>query len=377
MSQKKLFLVVNVDWFFLSHRLPIALEAKRRGYDVTIVAIDTGQGPAIRQHGLHFIPLPTDRKGLNPLKETRIIRLLYRLYKKHKPDVVHHVALKPVIYGSLAARFFPRIRFVNAISGMGYIFANAEKETALRRIVKRVFRIAFNNRRLQFIFQNKDDEGLIRALGVVQAPQCHLIAGSGVDLQQFRAVPEPSTEQIRIVFTGRLLRDKGVGELVEAAGILKQEFGNRISVVLVGDVDLQNRASLAEEQVRAWQQAGIIEWPGFREDVYSVLAAAHIVVLPSYREGLPKSLIEACAVGRPIVTTDVPGCRDVVQDGVNGLLVPVKDGPAIAAALKKLIQDPGLRARMGSEGRRIAEEKFSIESVLSKTFAIYENRPHE
>jgi glycosyltransferase involved in cell wall biosynthesis len=259
---------------------------------------------------------------------------------------------------------------------MGYIFANADKETLLRRIVKSVFKIAFNNKRLQFIFQNKDDEALILGLNVIQPEQCHLIAGSGVDLSQFIYTSPPQDPVIRIVFTGRLLKDKGVVELVEAAGILKTQYGEKVEVVLAGDVDPENRASLTQGQVEQWQKEGLIRWIGFHEDVYKVLSEAHIVVLPSYREGLPKSLIEACAVGRPIVTTDVPGCRDVVQEGVNGFLVPVKNGQAIAEALAKLIESETLRMAMGKRGRVIAEQKFSIESVLNKTFAIYENQPH-
>jgi glycosyltransferase involved in cell wall biosynthesis len=368
----KLFLVINVDWFFLSHRLPVALEAKRRGYQVTVVAIDTGCGEEIRSYGLQFIPLPTDRKGINPLKELRIIILLYRLYKRHRPDIVHHVTLKPVIYGSLAARFFTKTRFINAISGMGYIFT-AERDTYLRKLVRRIFKVAFNNPRLRFIFQNEDDKALILSLGVVQPSQCYLIEGSGVDLNQFKFTFENNGKPVQIVYTGRLLRDKGVGELAAAAAILKEKFNGGINVRLVGDVDTQNRASFTREEILVWHQKGVLEWVGFTQNIFAVLSEANIVVLPSYREGLPKSLIEACAVGRAIVTTDVPGCRNVVSDQYNGLLVPPKDVVALAHALEKLILNPQLRAEMGQKGRIIAEQKFSIDHVLNKTFEIYEN----
>jgi len=369
----KLFLVVNVDWFFLSHRLPIALEAKKRGYDVTIIAIDTGCGETIKSYGLHFIPLPTDRKGLNPFRETRIIRLLYQLYKKHRPNVVHHVALKPVIYGSLAARYFPNIRFINAISGMGYIFSNAEKETLLRKIVRRVFRVAFKNKRLKFIFQNEDDQSLILSLGVVHPSQCYIIRGSGVDLNQFSYSPEKASTPLQVVYTGRLLRDKGLCELAEAAAILKEKFNGEINVRLVGDIDPENRASLTAEEVLAWQDQGLLKWEGFTHDVHKILADSNLVVLPSYREGLPKSLIEACAVGRAIVTTDVPGCRDVVSHGENGLLVPAKDSKSLAGAIESLLLNPELRQAMGKKGREIAEQNFSIENVIEQTFNIYES----
>jgi glycosyltransferase involved in cell wall biosynthesis len=371
----KLFLVVNVDWFFLSHRLPIALEARRRGYDVTVMAIDTGRADEIRSYGLHFIPLPTDRRGLNPFRELGIIKLLYHYYKTQKPDVVHHVALKPVIYGSLAARLCRRIHFVNAISGMGYIFSNTEKETLLRKIVLRIFKIAFKNPSLEFIFQNNDDRNLIMGLGVIKETQAHIIEGSGIDLNEFKFVPESNPDVIRILYTGRLLRDKGIVELIEASRILKNKYGTKVSVLLAGDIDPENRASLTKSQVENWQDEGIIEWLGFQKDIFSLLASSHIVVLPSYREGLPKSLIEACAVGRPIVTTNVPGCRDVVTDGLNGLLVPVRDSASLAEALEKLIGNDSLRSEMGRQGRAVAERKFSIESVLNKTFAIYERKP--
>jgi len=368
----KLFLVVNVDWFFLSHRLPIALEAKRRGYDVTVVAINTGRAEEIKNYGLHFIPMPTSRRGLNVFKELPIIKLLYKLYKTHQPDVVHHVALKPVMYGSLAARFFKNIRFVNAISGMGYIFSNSEKDTGLRKLVKQIFKIAFNNKRLHFIFQNEDDKALILNLNVVHPKQCHIIQGSGIDLKEFLYTPEPQTDVIKIIYTGRLLWDKGIGELTEAAHTLKKKYGDKIQIILAGGIDPENRAFITEKQILEWQEKGIIKWVGFQSDIYKLLTDAHIIVLPSYREGLPKSLIEACAVGRPIVTTDVPGCRDVVENGVNGFLVPFKNSAALANALEKLVDDKELRVAMGKMGREIAEQKFSIESVLDKTFAIYE-----
>lgn len=372
-NKKKLFLVVNVDWFFLSHRLPIALEALKRGYDVTVFAIEEGgHGKEIEAHGLNFVPIPTSRSGTNLLQELRVLLFLWNHYRKGKPDVIHHVALKPVTYGSLAAKLLGMPNVVNALSGMGYLFSNTEQRSFTRSLVLRVFRYAFKNKNLKFILQNQDDLKIVIDSQVVKKEQCNIIKGSGVSLTDFNYREEREADKIRFLLPARMLWDKGIGEYVEAAELLHNQYKDKAEFVLAGFVDKGNRAGIEEEQLLEWNKKGVVNWIGFQSDMVQTVTDAHVMVLPSYREGLPKSLIEACAIGRAIVTTDVTGCRDVVQDGVNGFLVPVRTVKPLADAMEKLILDSELRKKMGKKGRKIAEQEFSIENVLDKTFQIYE-----
>jgi glycosyltransferase involved in cell wall biosynthesis len=373
-NKPKLFLVVNVDWFFVSHRLPIALEALKRGYDVTIFSIDTGRADEIRSHGLRFIPLPTSRAGMNILQEIKVLMLLFRYYRNEKPDIVHHVAVKPVTYGSLVAKILGVPKVVNALSGLGFLFINADKNRLVHSIVNRVFKFGFKNKNLTFILQNHDDFAMIKNIGVLEDHQIKLIKGSGVDLTSFHFTEEKPTQTLKVILPARMLYDKGVVEFVEVAHILKPKYKETVDFVLVGNVDMENNAGIEESQLLAWHKEGAVSWIDYQKDIIPTLIESHIVVLPSYREGLPKSLIEACAIGRAIVTTDVPGCREVVKEGENGFLVENKNVPALAAAIEKLILDKPMRLRMGLASRKKAEEEFSLKSVIDKTFAIYEQK---
>jgi glycosyltransferase involved in cell wall biosynthesis len=367
----KLFLVVNVDWFFLSHRLPIALEALNRGYEVTIFTIDTGKKAEIESYGLRCISLPTSRSGTNILQELKVIALLWRYYKNEKPDIIHHVALKPVTYGSIVCRFLKIKNVTNALSGMGFLFANPEKISFTRRIVLSLFKIAFKNPSLKFIFQNEDDLNIIVNSGVVDRKQCHIIKGSGVSLEEFAYTVENLEQKVRFVLPARMLTDKGVVEYIKAAKIVSSKHPNKAQFILAGAIDMGNKAGIPETEIRDWEKEGHIEYIGFQTDMVKIVKAANVIVLPSYREGLPKSLIEACAIGRAIITTDVTGCKDVVTEGVNGLIIPVKNHEALAEAIEKLLFDSNLRVEMGKKGRTIAEREFSVEGVIEKTFHIY------
>lgn len=367
----KIVFVVNVDWFFLSHRLPLALEAKKRSYDVTIVAIETDKRSEIESYGFKFIGIPTSRSGTNVLAELKTLVFFWKLYRRIGPDIIHHVGVKPVTYGSMAARFLGIPKVVNALSGMGYLFINKDKNVLLRKTVMMFFKLGFKNPNLRFILQNRDDLNDIRNLGVLQDKQIFLIRGSGVDLSEFKFSPAPVKTVIKILLPARMLWDKGVGEFVQAARILRKKYSNKTEFILAGGVDKGNNSTITEEQLLEWQVNGDITWIGFQKQMNHVITLSDIVVLPSYREGLPKSLIEACAIGRPIVTTDVPGCKEVVTNGENGFLVPAKDGEALAIAIEKLILDEKMRIEMGKKGREIAEQNFSIDSVIKKTFDIY------
>lgn len=366
-------MVVNVEWFFLSHRLPIALEAQRRGYEVTIFATEErGQGTIIRQHGFRFIPLPTTRSGTHLLQEMRVLWMLYRWYKRERPDIVHHVAVKPVTYGSIAARLAQVPRVVNALSGLGFLFINADQNRWLHRLVMWAFHYGFRNPRLRFILQNPDDYAMIQNLGIFKKEQLSLIKGSGVDLEAYPLTALPSQMPRLVLLPARMLWDKGVGEFVAAASLLKSRWGSQVRFVLAGEADTANRAGIEERQLLEWNDENMVEWVGFQSNMPAWYQDSYLVVLPSYREGLPKSLIEACAAGRPVVTTDVPGCREVVEHGKNGYLVPPKNVQMLAQRIAEILEAPALAAQMGLAGRKKAEREFSIQSVIEQTFALYE-----
>lgn len=365
-----LLMVVNVDWFFLSHRLPVALAALEAGYEVTVAAIEeAGRGDEIRRHGLQFVPLPSSRGGSNPLEDVRLLLRLARLYRQRQPDVVHHVALKPVLYGTMAARLTGMKTVVNAVSGLGTAFIGKPKPSD--RMIRFLYRFVLRSTNAVTIVQNVDDEAALTELAGGNPQEIVLIEGSGVDVEAFRQHPEPDTGQITIVLAARMLWDKGVGELVEAAVQLRELHGDVVDVVLAGSIDPENRSTISEQQLTEWQGEGIIRWVGHQDDMEQVYRECHIAVLPSYREGLPKTLIEAMAVGRPIVTTDTPGCRSVVEDGVNGFLVPPRDSVELAERLTKLIANRALREQMGAESRRLAVERFSLDRVVGQTIELY------
>lgn len=367
----RLLFVVNQTEFFLSHRLPLALAAQRQGYEVHIATPTSPAVAIINDKGLAHHDIPFSRQGMHPLRELTTLRALFRLYRSLRPDIVHHVTIKPVIYGGLIARLTGVPAVVNAVSGLGYVFiSSGRRALLLRSVVRAGYRLALRHRNSRVIFQNRDDLALFGKKHLIDAKQAVIIKGSGVDLDRFAPMPEPSGPPV-VMFASRLLRDKGVCEFVEAAETLRNS-GVQARFVLVGDIDPGNPASLPTETVRRWQKEEVVEWWGRRDDMPHAMAQAHIVCLPSYREGLPKILIEAAACGRPIVTTDVPGCREIVRDGENGLLVPVRNVEALSTAIKRLIEDSPLRRRMGEQGRKIAEKEFGLQHVISETLLVYQ-----
>lgn len=361
--------VVNVDWFFLSHRLPLARAARDAGAEVVVLAADTGCGPRIRAEGLEFVPLPISRRGLNAVSEAAAVLALVRHYRRLRPDLVHHVTIKPVLYGSLAARAVGVPAVVNAISGLGYVFTSDDRSRLLRRVVNRVYRAALGNPRSRTILQNSDDLAMFVDRGLLRPEQALVIRGSGVDCSAFRPTPEPAGDPV-VMLPSRMLWDKGVGSFVEAARLLR-ERGARARFALVGASDDGNPTAVPQAQLEAWRDEGVVEWWGARDDMPAALAAASVVVLPSRREGLPKVLLEAAACARPMVATDVPGCREVVRPGVNGLLVPPDDGPALAEAVGRLLDAPALRRDFGAAARAMAEREFAEEIVVARTMELY------
>jgi glycosyltransferase involved in cell wall biosynthesis len=364
-----LLFLVTEDWYFVSHRLDLARAAVRAGYRVLVATRVDAAADAIRKAGCEVIALPWRRRGA-PGRDVRTLVNLVRLYRRERPDIVHHVALKPILFGSIAARIAGVRNVVNAVAGLGYAFTG---ETGRRRSVSRalraVLRVAMRSRTSWAIMQNDDDARVLVEARVLRPEQIVMIRGSGVDLEAFPlTVPAPGTPVVMLV--SRLLWDKGIGEFVEAARILREQ--NVLArFVVVGDADPDNPSAVGSEQLSKWSSEGIVEWWGRRSNIAEALAASHVVCLPSYREGLPKVLLEAAASGRPIVSTDVPGCRDVVRHGLNGLLVPARDAGALAAAIKRLVADPEMRLRMGREGRALVEREFALERVVAATLDLY------
>jgi glycosyltransferase involved in cell wall biosynthesis len=365
----RIVFLVNVDWFFLSHRLPLARAARDAGMQVTVVAADTGNASRIRREGFEFVSLPLARKGTSPWRELRSFVFIARLYRRLRPDLVHQVTVKPVLYGSLAARMVGGIAVVNAISGLGYTFISSERAGLLRRLVRGLYRQALAHPRSRVIFQNPDDRALFLDAGLVRAGRTVLVRGSGVDCAEFHFVEEPEGPPV-VMLPARMLWDKGVGEFVEAARLVRREHPEA-RFVLVGDSDDGNPTAVPVRQLEAWVADGHVEWWGHRADMPAVLAASSIVVLPSYREGLPKVLLEAAATGRAIVATAVPGCREVVRDGVNGFLVAPRDGGDLARAVLALLRSRELRSGFGRAGRSMVEREFSLEIVVQQTVSLY------
>ncbi len=366
----RVLFVVNADWFFLSHRLPLAIAARNAGVEVVVVAGDTGKSAAIRDQGLEFVSLPISRSSTNPLTDARTLIFLFSLYRQLRPDLVHHVTVKPIIYGSLAARAVGGIAVVNAISGLAYTFSSDSLHArTVRPLVTVLYRLALRFTHSRTIFQNPDDRDELIRLGVVRPQQAVLIRGSGVNCSTFAPTAEPDGVPV-VMLPARMIREKGVEEFVRAAGLLLGS-GHGARFVLVGDSDPANPGSIDPLQLEAWTREGLVECWGHQSDMAAVLARANIVVLPAYREGLPKVLLEAAACARAIVTTDVPGCREIVRSAVNGLLVPARDAIALADAIATLLQSRELREQFGRAGRAIAVNEFAEEIVVKNTLALY------
>lgn len=369
---RTLMFVVNVDWFFLSHRLPIALEAQRQGYQVHIATGLTDKLDELQRHGLVVHPLALDRSNTGLGNAWRTIVELWKVFRTVRPDVVHLVTIKPVLLGGLVARLAGVPAVMVAVSGLGFVFMARGAKPAVRRwLVGALYRVALGHRNLKVIFQNPDDRASLTKLAHLPDSKIAMIRGSGVELTQYSGTPLPLGVPV-VLLAARLLADKGVREFVQAARLLKQQ-GVSARFCLVGSIDPANPASLADAELTQWASEGVVELWGQRSDMPRVLAAAQVVVLPSYYgEGLPKVLIEAAACGRAVVTTDHPGCRDAIDPGVTGLLVPVRNAEALADALKGLINDPARCQAMGNAGRALAEQAFDVRQVVAAHLRIYQ-----
>jgi len=368
----KLLLVVHEPGFFLSHRLAIGKAAMAKGWDVHVA---TAGGEAIKQItalGFTHHAIPFSRNGKNIFGELLTLFFLFKLLARLRPDVLHLISIKPVLYGGFAARLLKIKALVIAISGLGIVFSGEKKRNLLRFLILVMYRIALRKRKIRVIFQNKEDEGVLLRANVISKENSRLIKGSGVDLGAYPVLEVPDGARVRVVMAARLLRAKGVHEFCQAARIVKTRLHN-VHFILVGEPDPGSPSSISRQEFVQIQQEGVVEATGFRKEIPEIFSGAHIIVLPSYYgEGLPKVLIEAAACGRPIITTDHPGCRDAILPDVTGLLVPVKNAASLADAIEYLIKNPGRRKEMGAAARIFAEQNFSIEHVVEQHMSIYD-----
>lgn len=370
--KRRLLYVVTEDWYFCSHRFALACAARDAGYEVWVATRVDQHEQQIRDAGFHLVPLQMERSSLSLRSQWRALQELTRVYREVQPDIVHHVALKPVLIGSMAAQRAKVPAVVNALAGLGFVFTSESLQArALRPLIRMWFRRVLSRGNSRLILQNPDDARLFVENKLIAAERIVMIRGSGVDVQRYHVLPEPQGA-LTVALVARMLRDKGIVELVEAARLLRSQNRN-VRVILAGGLDELNPSCLHEEEIRAWEREGLIEWWGEVEDVRTVWAHAHLAVLPSYREGLPKSLLEAAACGRALIATDVPGCREIVQHNKNGLLVPVRAVAPLADAMIKLLEAATVRKRLGEAGRQMVEREFSQEKVIADTLALYKN----
>jgi len=371
MKDRTILFVVNAPEFFLSHRLPLALAARDQGCSVHVATASGPQAGVIRKHGLTHHVIDFTRSGQNPVKELRALVQLVRLFRRLGPDLVHLVTIKPVLYGGLAARWTGIGAVVSAVSGLGTVFlAESALARARRFLVRKLYKAAFRQKQLAVIFQNPDDGDTLLKAACLSKADVRMIRGSGVPLEDYPAVPEPAGKPV-VAMAARLLKAKGVVEFVEAARLLRQR-GIPVTFRLIGAPDPDNPTSVTQQELDSWKKEGVVELMGFRRDIPDQYAAANIVCLPSYYgEGLPKTLVEAAACGRAVVTTDMPGCRDAIEPGKTGLLVPVKDAGALADAIQYLIENPDKRREMGAAARQLAEREFAIEKIVEQHLNIY------
>lgn len=365
----KIVFVVNVDWFFISHRLPLALEAQQRGYDVYLACTITDKKAYLESLGLKVYPLEMSRSGMSIKSELKAFSDIYKTLKQIKPDIAHFVTIKPVLYGGIASRFLSIPKKIFSISGLGFTFIQQGlKASILKWIIKALYGFALGGKNSHVIVQNPDDRNVIMS---IQNVPLTTIKGSGVDLTQYTYVEE-NNEQIKIVMACRLLKDKGVLEYVKAAKIIRNK-GLDATFELYGDIDNHNPATLTSQNINKIKKENFATIHEFNDNIAAIFSNANLVVLPSYREGLPKVLIEAAACGRATVTTNVPGCRDAIEPNITGLLCHAKDAQSLAEQIEKLIVNTELRNNMGKAGRQLAKREFDIRQVVQKHFEIYED----
>lgn len=365
----KIILFANTDWYLYNFRRSLALAAQTAGHEILLVSPPGEYGARLRALGLRWTPLPgMDRRSLDPLREVRVLAGLVALFKRERPALVHNFTIKCAVYGSLAAMAAGIPARVNAVAGLGYVFAsNDPRARMLRPLVRGLMRFALRGKRSRLILQNHDDAAMFTGHGLIEPARLRVIPGSGVDCSRFVPRNGPANDPPRVLLAARLLWEKGLAEYVQASRSLRAR-GRKVRFLLAGAPDPGNPAAVPEDAVRGWVEEGLVEWTGHIDDMPALFASVDIVVLPSYyREGLPKSLIEAAACATPLISTDMPGCRDAVADGVTGLVVPPRDADALCAAIVRLLDAPELARQFGLAARAKALAEFDERIVIRRT----------
>lgn len=365
---KKIMFIINNYDFFISHRLPIAIEAKKKGYEILIACPNV---PDINRYGFSFIKIEMNRGGTRVLQEIKSLINIFKIIKKNRPSIVHLVTIKPVLYGGIVLRFVKTKGVVFAVSGLGTIFTGKNKKTSvLRKYIKKIYKFILGNNNYYIIFQNKDDKEIIKRIKHINDAKIVMTNGSGVDLKKYNYIPELYNKKV-VAMASRLLVEKGVKEYIKAAEIV-HDIDPTIEFLLIGDIDCGNPSSLTEKEFEELKLLKYIKILGYRDDLHNIFQKVNIIVLPSYREGFPKVLLEAAACGRAIITTDVPGCREAIINNKTGLLVEKENAKQIGQSIIYLFENNEVRINMGREARKLAEKEFSIDLVVKKHLHIYD-----
>lgn len=368
----KVLYVANIDWFFVSHRLQLSRYAKKSGYDITVASESSGASKKINTCGIKFVRIPLNRKGMNVFSELKTIWHIFVLFKNEKPDIVHSITIKPIMYGSIISIFFPNLKLINAVTGRGYVYSGERRINLLKYIINTLSRLVYNRDNISFIFQNDEDKNYYVNKKFIDEKRAHVIRGSGVNHNYYAPDEEFKIDKPAVLFASRLIKDKGIYEFVESSRIIKSK-GYNIRFIVAGRIDHHNPNSISEEELQTWSEEGLIEWIGYQEDMLKLIRSVSVVVLPTYYpEGVPKILIEAASVAKPIITTNSPGCRDIVEDGKNGILIESRNTTQLCNAIIDLTGDIIKQKYFGREGRKKVLDKFTDEIVFKKTISLYD-----
>lgn len=371
MNKTRIVYTVNDPSFFLSHRLPLAIQALRKNWEVYLISDFTKADQKLfTDQKIIPVHIPLNKSSVSIRSNLSTFFSLSSKFKELNPNIIHNITLKMSLLGSLTSFLGVRSIIINAISGLGYLYTNSRFSLS-KIIVAILFRVINVIYQPFYIFQNKNDLKIFK--GYWLKNRFSIIKGSGVNHKEFIYTPSNKNQKVNITFTGRILKDKGILELIKAIEILPKEIQSKVVLNIYGKIDLDNPAHIAENELKKLLKPNLIIWHGNTNDIKNVLIKSDIYCLPSYREGLPKSTIEAIAIGRPIVTTNAPGCEDTVSEGVNGFKVNVKDHKTLSEKLKILIEDEPLRIQMGKKSREIFEENFTLDKVVKQTFDLYDS----
>jgi len=368
---RRVALVSHWDWVLYNFRLPLAKRLRARGLDVTFVCPRGDYVEALQAAGFGWAPWPLSRRGMNPAGETASLMRLSALYRRQRFSAVQHFTIKPILYGSLSAALARTPAVINTFTGLGFLFSDDPRARGLRRLVFPFLRRLLHHGSTQTVFQNQADRARLVGDGLAPVARTHVIPGSGVDVKKFTpAMRRSSDGDVVVLMAGRLLFDKGVGEFVDSARRLRGgRFKTRFWIA--GTADEGNPRCVPADVLDRWRREGAVELLGHRDDMPELLQQASIAVLPSYHEGVPRFLLEAAATGLPLIGSDIDGCRTIIRDGVNGLLVPPRDAESLVRAISRLVSDPELRARMGAASRDVAVAEFEEETILDGYEAVY------